>query len=49
LVLNDFEAERFCFVEQRRRVLMAVIALPDRNADTVVDLYLNPRWVIVFL
>ena len=49
LLLDDFEAERLGSVEQGRRVLMAVITMPDRNADRVVDLYLNPRWINAFL
>jgi len=45
LILNDSEADRFCFVEHGRCVLMTVIAVPDRNAESIADLNLNPRWL----
>ena len=49
LVFDDSEAEGLCFVEQGRRVLVAVVAVPYGNPDRVVDLYLDSRRVSAFL
>src|SRR5262249_54583738 len=43
LILNDSEADRFCFVEDGRRMLVTIIAVPDRNAESIADLNLTPR------